>query len=407
MAALALAAVLAMPLAARADHDSPEYTDGQIQDLIDFAFDRLPSLVPRDEEPFITGDDSFDARIWEIAYARGYELQPSASEEDLLFDDGVYVQTEALDAWEELQSAAAAVGHEIAITSGHRGLEEQRDIFTSRLHGTSYSDINERLTTAAPPGASRHHTGYAFDIREVGDSFGDFGATGSYDWLAADNYHNAKLFGFLPSYPPTITDAGPDPEPWEWVYVGEDVIFHEGPFWDVLPNHLFVTSIEWMATTEITRGCSSDGEYFCPDRIVDRGQMAAFMRRALDLPFVETDHFVDDEKSIFEEDIDSIAEAGITRGCNPPDNDRYCPEQVLDRGAIAAFLVRALDLPTSEIDSFVDDDASIFESDIDALAAAGLTKGCNPPSNDRYCPTGPVTRGQMAAMLHRARDLLP
>ncbi|MDH4307732.1 MAG: S-layer homology domain-containing protein [Acidimicrobiia bacterium] len=37
-----------------------------------------------------------------------------------------------------------------------------------------------------------------------------------------------------------------------------------------------------------------------------------------------------------------------------------------------------------------------------ALAAAGVTRGCNPPVNDRFCPAEPVTRGQMAAFLHRA-----
>jgi hypothetical protein len=36
------------------------------------------------------------------------------------------------------------------------------------------------------------------------------------------------------------------------------------------------------------------------------------------------------------------------------------------------------------------------------LAEAGITKGCNPPGNDRLCPDDPVTRGQMAAVLTRA-----
>ena len=69
---------------------------------------------------------------------------------------------------------------------------------------------------------------------------------------------------------------------------------------------------------------------------------------------------------------------------------------------MAAFLKRAFDYPTSSIDFFADDDTSIFESDINAIAMAGVTKGCNPPTNNLYCPTGLVTRGQMAAFLHRA-----
>ena len=47
---------------------------------------------------------------------------------------------------------------------------------------------------------------------------------------------------------------------------------------------------------------------------------------------------------------------------------------------------------------FVDDDDSI---DIDELATAGATRGCNPPVNDRFCPTSKATRGQMAALLPR------
>lgn len=53
-------------------------------------------------------------------------------------------------------------------------------------------------------------------------------------------------------------------------------------------------------------------------------------------------------------------------------------------------------------DLFTDDNDSIFEADIDKLASAGVTRGCNPPENDRFCPGGSVKRGQMAAFLHRA-----
>jgi hypothetical protein len=69
---------------------------------------------------------------------------------------------------------------------------------------------------------------------------------------------------------------------------------------------------------------------------------------------------------------------------------------------MAAFLTRALQLPAGTPDTFTDDDDSVFEADIDALAASGVTKGCNPPHNDMYCPNNPVTRGQMAAFLYRA-----
>jgi len=55
--------------------------------------------------------------------------------------------------------------------------------------------------------------------------------------------------------------------------------------------------------------------------------------------------------------------------------------------------------------SFVDDDGNIHEGNIEAIAAEGITKGCNPLTNDRYCPDSSVTREQMAAFLVRALEL--
>lgn len=42
-----------------------------------------------------------------------------------------------------------------------------------------------------------------------------------------------------------------------------------------------------------------------------------------------------------------------------------------------------------------------FHNDIAWLEGVGITKGCNPPANDEFCPDDPVTRGQMAAFMHR------
>lgn len=117
--------------------------------------------------------------------------------------------------------------------------------------------------------------------------------------------------------------------------------------------------------------------------------------------------FIDDDGNVHEGYIEAIAAEGITRGCNPPDNDRYCPADPVTRGEMAAFLTRALSLAGSGTDRFVDDEDSIFEDDINALAEAGITRGCNPPDNDRFCADDPVTRAQMAAFLHRAAGLLP
>ncbi|HEX2153906.1 MAG TPA: ScyD/ScyE family protein [Acidimicrobiia bacterium] len=166
-------------------------------------------------------------------------------------------------------------------------------------------------------------------------------------------------------------------------------------------------NIAALAAAGVTRGCNPpDNDEFCPGEGTTRGQMAAFLVRALDLAGSDVDEFTDDEGNIFEGDINAVAAAGITRGCNPPDNDEYCPGDTVTRGQMAAFLVRALDVPASDVDGFTDDEGSIFEGDINALKAAGITAGCNPPANDNFCPDDIVTRAQMASFLVRALDQL-
>ena len=177
----------------------------------------------------------------------------------------------------------------------------------------------------------------------------------------------------------------------------------EGCFRDVVFGSTFDRDIRWLADRGITRGCDPPASLrFCPDRTVTREQMAAFLVRALDLPPSTRNRFRDDDGSIFEQDIEALAAAGITKGCNPPANDRFCPGAPVTREQMAAFLVRAYGLSNSSSNPFRDLGSSAFRAEIRALAAAGVTRGCNPPANDRFCPREPVPREQMAAFLRRA-----
>ncbi len=160
---------------------------------------------------------------------------------------------------------------------------------------------------------------------------------------------------------------------------------------------IFEADIEALANAGITSGCSPTE--FCPDENVNRGQMAAFLVRALNLTDQGSKDFVDDNNSIFEADIEKLAAAGITSGCSA---NQFCPNDNVSRGQMAAFLVRALGLTDQGSKDFVDDNNSVFEADIEKLAAAGITSGCSPTE---FCPNDDVTRGQMAAFLARAFDL--
>jgi glucose/arabinose dehydrogenase len=165
--------------------------------------------------------------------------------------------------------------------------------------------------------------------------------------------------------------------------------------------------IEAIAAEQITVGCNPPfNDRFCPGRVLTRAEMAAMVSRARSLPATNTDHFIDDNGHVLEGAINRLAEAGITQGCNPPANDRFCPDRNLTRAEAAGFLARALTLPATGTDFFEDDEGHILEGAINRIAAAGITVGCNPPANDNYCPSRILTRAEMATMLTRALGLV-
>jgi hypothetical protein len=99
------------------------------------------------------------------------------------------------------------------------------------------------------------------------------------------------------------------------------------------PHH---DALESLAEAEILLGCAA--RRACPDALLTRGQAASVLARAFDLPRSRLDHFIDDA-GYHESDINSVALAGIGAGCG---ERRYCPNQPVTRGQMVAFLHRAL-----------------------------------------------------------------
>lgn len=174
-----------------------------------------------------------------------------------------------------------------------------------------------------------------------------------------------------------------------------------GPFHDDDAS-IFEASIKKIYDAGITVGCSpAPNPAFCPDATVTRAQMAVFLDRALSLPAATDDYFGDDDGQWYEDAVNRIAEAGITVGCG---EDTYCGNDEVTRGQMAAFLSRALELPPSGADHFIDDDGRFYEESANRMKDAGITLGCN-QAGTLYCGDDPVTRGQMAAFLDRALGL--
>ena len=75
------------------------------------------------------------------------------------------------------------------------------------------------------------------------------------------------------------------------------------------------------------------------------------------------------------------------------------------RVVITVLVLLAVPVTAFAVDRFTDvSNTNPFHDDIGWLADAGVTLGCNPPTNDRYCPSDNVTREQMAAFMRRLAE---
>jgi len=264
-----------------------------------------------------------------------------------------------------LRAGAAAV-----LADGHRGpVEYLRDLFTT--------DQTLEDWWKGQSNANGNEISFA--------SSRTSGATAMMDPEAPGTYYRA-----LTGDPSTRTTEVVGGDPNALSAADYPVLSVFGDIW----TSSFVASIQWIYDQGITTGCAPDA--YCPKNAVTRGQMASFLARAMDLPPATKDYFRDDNGLTHEGDINRLAESGITGGCG---EGLFCRTASVSRAQMAAFLVRALDLPSTETDYFSDDDGDSLESSINALAAAGLTGGCGA---GKYCPDASVSREQMAAFLTRA-----
>ena len=83
--------------------------------------------------------------------------------------------------------------------------------------------------------------------------------------------------------------------------------------------------------------------------------------------------FVDDDGLSHEPNIEAIAAAGITAGC---DDTHYCPNAPVSRAQMGSFLSRALDLSIPSNNQFSDVSGTHLGA-INAIADAGISLGCD------------------------------
>jgi len=205
------------------------------------------------------------------------------------------------------------------------------------------------------------------------------------------------------SLPPRIT-PGPGDDMWFTSMndsIGRIELGAIPTFTDVPVNHPFFDDIEWLADSGVTGGF--DDSTFRPGSPVTRGSMAAFLYRFAGSPAHTppvTSPFSDVPTShLFYDEITWLAASGVTGGF---DDGTFRPGESVTRGSMAAFLYRYASSPAftpPASPSFPDVPTSHpFFDEIEWLVDVEVTGGFGDGS---YRPGASVTRGSMAAFLHR------
>lgn len=189
-------------------------------------------------------------------------------------------------------------------------------------------------------------------------------------------------------------------------YIGPVSVFS-----DVPTSATYWGAVQGLYAAEITTGCG--GGAYCPNNLVTRAEMAAFLLRANRgpnfAPPAASGIFSDVSTAFWAAPwIEQLYNDGITNGCATSPL-QYCPNNNVNRAEMAVFLLRAKYgagyTPPPATGLFSDVSVSHWAAPwIERLYAENITTGCgtNPL---RYCPGDLATRWQMAFFLVRTFGL--
>jgi len=161
-----------------------------------------------------------------------------------------------------------------------------------------------------------------------------------------------------------------------------------------------------LAEDGVLAGAECGPGLFCPGDPIPRWLAAVWLVRALDgqdpAP-ISASRFADvDAGQSWAAHVERLAESGITVGCGT-EPVRFCPDDPVTRAETASLLVRAFRLGPAPSAGFADTHGNHHAAAVDALHAAGITKGCSAGVVE-FCPDRATTRIQMALFLDRARS---
>jgi len=184
------------------------------------------------------------------------------------------------------------------------------------------------------------------------------------------------------------------------------------------PSAFYFDAANIMYELGITDGCLAVPLEFCPNDTNTRGEMAKFIVIAIEggsnFTYNPMPYFSDVPSNYpFFSYIQKLYELGMTNGCATSPTLMFCPDDGVTRDETAAFIIRArfasipFNYPTTPYFTDVPPSDPFF-SDVQEMYFLGITNGCatNPLM---YCPSGILTRGEMADFIVRGllNQLLP
>jgi hypothetical protein len=140
---------------------------------------------------------------------------------------------------------------------------------------------------------------------------------------------------------------------------------------------------------------------FSPDDPVTRAQAAAFIWRVEGEPAAPAHPFDDVVAGWQQGAVSWMADAGITTGTSPA---TFSPDDPVTRGQVAAFLHRLAGRPAAAAHPFTDVARSWQQAPVAWMTANQITTGTSPTT---FSPEATATRGQMATILYRYKGSPP
>lgn len=142
---------------------------------------------------------------------------------------------ETLDAFNEMQADASALGLNLYISSGFRSYTYQENLYNNYV---AQDGMEAADTYSARPGHSEHQTGLAFDLNTIDDSFA---YTPEGKWV----HDNCQKYGLILRYPKGKENlTGYQYESWHLRYVGKELaekLYNNGE-WITLEEYYNLTS---------------------------------------------------------------------------------------------------------------------------------------------------------------------